>query len=108
MLLCFTLSMPNVGSWNGRWSGEGILYAKIIDFGRGKKGTERAEKILEKGYFHYSFSDGWSAGVTVKKVFGQEVRRIRRQSKGFCGYEWMIESIRRHGDIRLPERVNSG
>lgn len=27
MLIQFTLSMPNVGSWNGKWSGRENLYA---------------------------------------------------------------------------------
>ena len=26
MIVCFELSMPNVGSWNGKWSGEDRRY----------------------------------------------------------------------------------
>ncbi len=94
MILSFTLSMPNIGSWNGKWSGEGQLYARVINFGRSKKATEKAKSILDKRYFHYNFGDGWSAGVTVKEIDSKEARRIRQLTKGFCGYDWMIDSIR--------------
>ena len=93
MILSFTLSMPNVGSWDGKWSGQDRLYVKVISFGRSKDENDRAKEILDKGYFHYSFGDGWSAGVTVKKVDSRERERLRRKSSGFCGYDWMIRSI---------------
>lgn len=92
MLLCFELSMPNVGSWNGQWTGQGRLYARIKSF-VSKKGKQRAAEILEKGYFHYNFGDGWAAGVSVRQVGNGEAAQIRRKSKGFCGYDWMIDSI---------------
>lgn len=93
-LLSFTLSMPGVNSWNGRWTGEGQLYARVVNVGQ-----PTAREIAAKKYFHYNFGDGWAAGVTVKEVDGKEARRIRKQSKGFCGYDWMIESIRSKGKI---------
>lgn len=31
MILCFELTMPNRGSWNGRWSEEGKSMRKLID-----------------------------------------------------------------------------
>ena len=34
MLICFTLSMPQVGSWNGKWTGAKNFYAEVINFGR--------------------------------------------------------------------------
>ena len=94
MILCFKLSMPNVASWNGKWSGEGRLYAKVINFGRTKTATAKAKAILDKRYFSYNFGDGWSAGITVKEVDTKEASKIRRKSKGFYGYDWMIESIK--------------
>jgi len=100
MILCFTLSMPNVGSWNGKWTGANNLYARIINFGKSKKATGKAQKILDKGYYHYNFGDGWSAGITIKQVDAKEANKIRRASKGFCGYDWMIDSIREHGIIK--------
>ncbi len=100
MILSFTLSMPNINSLNGKWTGENILYVKTVNFGRSKKATELAEKILDTGYFRYSFGDGWAAGVTVKEVTAREATKLRKKSAGFCGYDWMIDSIRSHGVIQ--------
>lgn len=97
--------MPNVKSWNGRWSGDGKLFARVKSFG-GKKATETAVNILKKGYFRYDFGDGWSAGVGVKKIDKTEAARIRRKSVGFSGYDWMIESIILRGEIK--PRNNNG
>lgn len=100
MLLCFELSMPNAGSWNGKWTGEGACYARIINFGRTAKAKESATAILDEGYFHYAFGDGWCAGVSVREVTAKEATKIRRKSGGFCGYDWMIESIKDHNKIQ--------
>jgi len=96
MILSFTLSMPNIGSWNGKWTGAKNLYA-ITENIRSKK---QAQKILDKEYYHYDFGDGWSAGVTVNSVTAKKAAKLRKASNGFCGYEWMIKSIKLYGDIR--------
>jgi hypothetical protein len=85
--------MPSVGSWDGKWSGQDKLYVRIIHFGRSKEKITQAERILDKGYFHYNFGDGWSAGVSVKEVDRKEAMRLRGNSDGFCGYDWMVQSI---------------
>ena len=103
MLLAFTLSMPNVGSWNGKWTAAGNLYARVISIGNKK----RADEILAKNSFRYNFGDGWVAGISVKKVDAKEARRLRRESKGFCGYEWMIDSIRANLKIIVPLSRNT-
>lgn len=97
MMLSFTLSMPNVGSWNGKWTGEENLYARVRNLGNTKKGREKAESL--KGYYSYNFGDGWSAGVTVEEIDRVKAARIRRNSRGFCGYDWMIDSIVGYGRI---------
>jgi len=102
MILSFALSMPNVGSWNGKWTGEGTLYAKVINFGRSQKANDKAREILAQGYYRYDFGDGWSAGVSVKAVSPKEATSIRRKSKGFCNYDWMVDSIRLDGKIIAP------
>jgi len=102
MLLSFELSMPGVNSWNGKWSGVGNLYARVVNFGKTKKGEVKAREILDNRYFHYSFRDGWSAGVTVKEVNAKTAMQIRRKSKGFNGYDWMIDSILRDMTIVSP------
>jgi len=99
MILSFELGMPNNNSWNGRWSGGNDLYARVINFGRGKAANEKAKEILDKGYFYYNFGDGWGASVTVKEIDSKEAAKIRRKSKGFCGYDWMIASIKEKGRI---------
>ena|ERR1039458_4710340 len=100
MKLIFKLSMPNNNSWNGKWSGEGNLYAVIRSFGTSKKTAERLRPIIEKGYFYYNFGDGWGAGVDVYEcVSAAEARSIRKRSRGFCGYDWMVNSILEHGEI---------
>jgi hypothetical protein len=100
MILSFTLSMPNNNAWNGKWTGKDRFYARAVNFGRSKKKEGAAQAIIDKGYYYYNFGDGWGAGVTVKKVDSKEARHIRNKSAGFCGYDWMIDSIRDHGDIR--------
>ena len=102
MILSFTLSMPNVGSWDGKWSGASDLYCKTINFGRSKKATEKAKALLDTGYYRYAFGDGWAAGVSVKEVSPKEAASLRRLSRGFCGYDWMVDSIRFDGEIISP------
>ncbi len=94
MNICFELSMPGVNAWNGKWSGEGRLYAKVVKFSDSKKAKEKTDKILEKGYYSYSFGDGWRAGVSARKVEGEEMRKIKKNTMGFMGYDWMIDDIR--------------
>lgn len=101
MNVCFTLTMPGVGSWNGRWSGEGNLYAKIV-----KIGDARAHELDGKS-FNYFWTDGWVACVSCKIVDGKESRRVRKQSQGFCGYDWMIDSIRFRGEIKASHELKA-
>ncbi len=91
----FTLSMPGVNSWNGKWSGDEKLYAVVKTFRE-----VPAREILDKRRFSYSFGDGWIAAVTVAEVDKAAARRIKKLSAGFCGYDWMIDSIIRHGSIK--------
>lgn len=98
MTLVFILSMPGRASWNGRWSGEDRCYAIVKSF-TGKRGKEKAEEILKQGYYSYGWSDGWRAGIEVKQVDSDQARKYRKNSKGFCGYDWMVKSIIDHGVI---------
>ncbi len=92
MWLCFRLSMPNVGSWNGKWTGESNFYAIVKSF-QTKKSIVAAKTILEKKSYYYNFGDGWGASISVREVDGKEVRVIKRKTRGFCGYDWMVNSI---------------
>lgn len=51
------------------------------------------------GAHPYNFGDGWLARVDVSQVDAKEASRLRKASKGFCGYEWMIDSILTRGMI---------
>lgn len=103
MKVSFELSMPGVNSWNGRWSGEGRKYVVVRTFGDSKKSRARILPLIDKGYFHYSFGDGWRAGVTVKQVESKEARQLIKRSAGFCGYDWMIDSIIYNGKIQTKQ-----
>jgi hypothetical protein len=109
MYLVFSLSMPGCPSWNGRWSGEGRLYAIVKSFSS-KKGVLHAEEILKQKFFSYGWSDGWRACVEVSICDTSKARQIRKRSAGFCGYDWMVNSILCRGYIKAdhePERAAS-
>lgn len=109
MIICFTLSMPNVGSWNGKWTGSSNYYAITKNIGRTKKAIEKGEKILKEIYYIYDFGDGWTAKVSVSKVDAKEAANIRRKSNGFCRYDWMVDSILDIGEIKTEtERKKNG
>lgn len=92
-MIVFTLTMPNVGSWNGRWSGEDKIYARTM------KNCKVPKEVIGKSFIH-RWEDGWTACVSVEKVECREAQKIERKSDGFCGYDWMIESIIKYGEIR--------
>lgn len=87
-LICFTLSMPSNNSWNNRWSGEDNFYAIVKRFPKGK-----ADRVAEEGYYTHNFGDGWVARISAKEVTVTEARSIRKKSKGFCGYEWIVRDF---------------
>lgn len=91
-MIAFILTMPNRGSWNGRWSGENDLYAIV-------KPDRSVPKDIVGKSFWYNWSDGWSTCVSVEKVDGKTGNWMRKKSRGFCGYNWMVESIIKKGSI---------
>lgn len=93
MILAFELSMPSVGSWNGKWSGEENLYIKFRTLHK-----QKAEEIINKNY-SYRFDDGWAANIKVYKVDSKTKNKLEKRSRGFMMYEWMIENIIIHGEI---------
>lgn len=103
MLVAFELSMPSKASWNGKWSGENRPYVVVKNF---CKANAEETKILEKldtGEFHYRWEDGWCACVSLRKVDAKEAAKLRKASVGFFGYNWMIESILKHGKICIEK-----
>lgn len=91
----FELSMPNRGSWNGGWSGERDKY--VISRTLPLKGSDN---VKDGASHYYNFGDGWGAGVSVKVVDGVKAKNAAiKGSKGFCMYDWMVDSIMQHGKI---------
>ena len=88
--------MPNKGSWDGKWTGETQTFART-------RTEKRVPKELWNNSFYHRWDDGWTACVTVTQMPANEARKIMRKSKGFCGYDWMIESIIRFGEIRYAK-----
>lgn len=68
------------------------LYAKS------RRNNQVPKEVVGKK-FYYRWDDGWTAYVSVKKVYYREGRKIMRKSSGFCGYDWMIDSIINYGKI---------
>jgi len=89
----FELTMPNVGSWNGKWTGEKDHHYDV------RKLSKEKELELDGKYFYYNFGDGWGAGIKIKKVDAKTAAKYRKISIGFSGYEWMIDSILKNGKI---------
>lgn len=90
MILCFELTMPNRGSWNGRWSGEEDVH--IITKTDRQIGKKRVEELDGKD-FYYRWDDGWTARIACRRIDAAESRRLRKRNRGFCGYDWMVRSI---------------
>lgn len=91
--VAFSLHMPGRGSWNGRWSGEGREHLMFM----------RLPDCLAKAYngksWDYRWDDGWCAVVGARIVDAAEGKKLRKLNAGFCGYEWMVESILAYGRI---------
>ena len=91
----FTLSMPNRGSWNGGWSGERDKYVVA----RNVKNED-----LNGRSFYYNFGDGWGANIHVD-VFEEAKNAAIKGSKGFCGYDWMVDSILNYDRILTDDQI---
>lgn len=96
--LAAVLSMPNVGSASGRWSGEDRPYVHLMRVSERNK-KELKEKLDVIGYYYHDFGDGWGAGITIKEVDAVEYKHLKKITRGFAGYEWMVKSILTHKRI---------
>ncbi len=100
MILCFELTMPNVGSWNRKWTGENRKYFKFRNLSK-----EESEKLMQgkdSKSWYYSWNDGWGANVSARQVYANEKKKLERISAGFSTYEWMIDSILKIDKIQPP------
>lgn len=94
-MIVFKLSMPHANSWNGKWSGEKDVH--IIT----KPDKYVPKDRIDKNYY-YDFGDGWGACIDVIKmnVHSKEYKQMIKNNKGFCGYDWMVNSIINNNEIR--------
>jgi len=87
--ILFELSLPNNSSVRD-------IYARTVKgIARGKN---KYPNLEEKGYY-YKFSNGYGAHINVRYVQKNEAKDKMKKSKGFCGYDWMIDSILTKGKI---------
>jgi hypothetical protein len=106
MYVVFTLTMPQRNTWNGKWSGDNDLYAVVKKFT--KKHKKTVDSIISRKSYSHSWEDGWTALIKTQLVTAVEAKNIKKKSKGFCGYEWMINNIIKYGSTREPaETVQS-
>ena len=96
-MVSFELTMPNVGSWNGKWTGADKKYYIIKNLSKSQLAHIPFKD--DRASFYYNFGDGWGANVTAELVDAKEASRRRRNSKGFAGYDWMVDEIIEHGRI---------
>lgn len=95
MNIAFILTMPGRNSWNGKWSGDEKVWAETRSVR-----TPKHNIVPER--FSYDFGDGWRAAIDTRVVTAAERRKLLKRSAGFCGYQWMIESIISDGAIYGP------
>lgn len=103
MLVSFQLTMPNVGSWDGKWTGANKKYYVVQNISTAWiKKQDHFKRLLENGRdnWHHSWGDGWGANVMAEIVDSTEARKRRKISSGFCGYEWMIGNIKSYGSTK--------
>lgn len=93
-MIVFELTMPHAASWNGKWSGADQRHIRV------KYECDVPKDIIGKD-FDYRWDDSWCANISVQKMPAKEARRLERVSNGFCGYDWMIRSIIKHGRIEV-------
>ena len=95
-MIVFKLTMPHIGSWNNKWSGQNKLYIRTRD-------ERKVPKELWNKKFFYRWEDGWEACISTEKMKASEALKLERKSDGFCGYDWMIKSIIEDGYIHIKE-----
>jgi hypothetical protein len=101
-ILAFIISMPNCGSWNGKFSGESNFYCNIQKFKEAEYKKDNLCNIVDKS-FYYNFGDGWGASIKVELINNKTATQYRKMSRGFMGYEWMIKSIVKNQKIIIEE-----
>lgn len=100
MILSFQLTMPGVASWNGQWTGSNRAYFKHRKIDDKHPIAKALKEDVPDIHHTYRWEDGWMAKVIIKRVDSKTRNKEAKISAGFCGYEWMIDSILKHGKIQ--------
>ena len=69
-MIAFELSMPNVGSWNKKWSQEGKCFVRCYN-------QRKVPKEYWNNSFYYRWDDGWTACVTTRKITSAEAKKLK-------------------------------
>lgn len=88
--ILYNLYDTNWNTWNGKHNLKGGYYM-----------VEKLQKKnnVEEGCYHYNFGDGWALNIEVSYISKYDANKYRKESNGFRGYGWMVESIKNHGKI---------
>lgn len=100
--ICFELTMPHCGSWNGKWSQEnkGHFILKSVS---NKFFKENKNRLI--GSWTHRWDDGWEAEITGKEITAVEKKKLHKINAGFCGYNWMVDSIMLVGSIHTSSEL---
>ena len=96
-MIVFELTMPHVGSWNGKWTGSDKQYIRT------RKERTVPKELWSKDFF-YRWPDGWEACVSVTRMKSSDAKKLENKSAGFRGYDWMIDSLIADGHIHPKEK----
>lgn len=100
--LIFSLEMQ--GPTGRPWNEHGDVYAVIRPLPRKLESVKKARELLAVGSWSYDFGDGWKAVITVRRANTKDVRKTRRETRGFNGCERMVASIILHGEIKIENQ----
>lgn len=81
---------------NLEWSGSEDQYLLYLSLGTKTLATLGFDTNVEQSW-SYSFGDGWQACVTGRVMNHGEKKQ---KSSGFCGYNWMVNSIVSYNEIK--------
>ena len=93
----FKMTMPGIGSWDGKWSGSSKNYLIVRSLS-----DEEIKALGVPCSWSHHWSDRWSANVSARIMKKGE---RSKKTDGFCGYDWMVDNIVRYGATVKPGQV---
>jgi len=99
--ILYELTMPGIGSWNGKWTGADTRHCVI----RSYKTDDVPDKVLAKVNYEHDFEDGWVANIHCSEITELKAASIEAKGFGFCGYEWMVDNIEETGRIKTVKEL---